>query len=472
MKKLLITAAAIALGVTNAHAADLAPRIYTKAPLSPDNWTGGYVGLSGGGGFGHSNQTDPGGPGLNGEGPGPGAGDGSYSINGGLIGGTIGYNWQVARWVYGFEGDYSWADISGHSDVCGLSAGNPHACGTKLSSLGTLRGRVGYVAGATGNWLLYATGGLAVGEVRGRDALMPASGSELRAGWTVGAGVETAIAPNWTVKVEYLYVDLGKAQMFDILPGIPENVSFNANIVRAGVNYKLPAGKTPVVARASWEPPRDWTGFYVGGHVGGGSASSDLAFQQDVDTWWTGGGSGAVPIRSDGALLGGAQVGFNYQLGSVVAGIEGTWSRLNIKTTVASPFYPDEDTYSARVTSLYTVAARLGVTWDRVLFYGKGGWAGGEVEVSAASTAGPTTWTPGSRSRGGVVVGGGMEYMLTQNLIAGIEYNHIDLGRSNYATFNVGDNSNTTSVDDRTKVDSVVGRLSYKFDSFGAVVGR
>jgi outer membrane immunogenic protein len=112
------------------------------------------------------------------------------------------------------------------------------------------------------------------------------------------------------------------------------------------------------------------------------------------------------------------------------------------------------------------------VTWDRVLFYGKGGWAGGEVEVSATSTAGPSTWTPGSKSRGGVVVGGGMEYMLTQNLIAGIEYNHIDLGRSNYAAFNVGNNSNTTSVDDRTKVDSVVGRLSYKFDPFGAVVGR
>ncbi len=475
MKKLLIAAAVIALGVTGAQSADLAPRIYTKAPPSPDSWNGGYVGLSGGGGFGHSNQTDPGGPGLNGGGggPGPGPGDGSYSVNGGLIGGTIGYNWQVARWVYGFEGDYSWADISGHSDLCGLSAGNPHACGTKLSSLGTLRGRMGYVAGATGNWLLYATGGLAVGDVRGWDALMPASGSMLRPGWTVGAGVETAIAPNWTVKVEYLYVDLGRAQLFDILPGIPESVSFNANIVRAGVNYRLPVGKTSVVARADGQPSPDWTGFYVGGHVGGGSASSDLAFQQDVTGWWTDGGSGAVPIRGDTALLGGAQVGFNYQLGSVVAGIEGTLSGLNIKTTVASPFYPDEDRYSRRVTNLHTVAARLGVTWDRVLFYGKAGWAGGEVEVSGVSTAGPTTWTPGSKSRGGVVVGGGMEYMVTQNLIAGIEYNHIDLGRSNYAAFNVGGNSSDiTSVDDRTRVDSVVGRLSYKLDPFGAVVCR
>lgn len=454
-----------------APAADLAPRIFTKAPPAPDNWSGGYVGLSGGFGTGNSKQTDPGpGPLVGGGGGAPA--DGSYSPSGGLIGGTIGYNWQVARWVYGFEGDYSWADISGQSDLCGLSAGTPHACGTKLSSLGTLRGRVGYAAGATGNWLLFATGGLAVGEVRGWDALTPASGSMLRAGWTAGAGVETKFAPNWSAKVEYLYVNLGKAQLFDVLPSTPETVSFDAHIVRAGINYKLPAGKTSTVS-FSPEPARNWTGLYIGGHVGGSSVGSNLAFQQDDGGWWTNGGSGAVPIRGETALLGGVQAGFNYQLGSIVAGIEGTWSGLNLSTTVASPFYPDSDAFSRKITSLYTVAARLGVTWDRVLFYGKAGWAGGEVEVSGASTAGPTTWTPGSKSRSGIVVGGGMEYMVTQNLIAGIEYNHIDLGRSNYAAFNVGDNSATiTSVDDRTRVDTVVGRLSYKFDSFGAVASR
>lgn len=474
MKKLLIAAAVTALGVTSAQAADLAPVIYTKAPPSSDTWAGGYVGLSGGGGFGHSHQTDPGGPGLGGGGPGPGpggAGDGSHSVSGGLIGGTIGYNWQVARWVYGFEGDYSWADINGHSDVCGSSVGNPHACGSKLSALGTLRGRVGYAAGAMGNWLLYATGGLAVGEVRGWDALMPASGSMLHSGWTVGAGVETAIAPHWTVKVEYLHVDLGRAQMFDILPGIPETVSFNANIVRAGVNYKLPAGKTPAVARASWEPSRDWTGFYIGGHVGGSSAGSNWAFQQG--NWWIADGTGGIPFAAQTSLLGGAQVGFNYQLGSIVTGIEGSWSGLDHKTTIASPYYPGSDTETTKISNLVTVAGRLGVTWDRVLFYGKGGWAGGEVQLSAASdSGGPSAWNPGSRFRSGVIVGAGFEYMLTQNFILGIEYNHIDLGRANFAAYNTGADTSLTSVDDKTKLDTVVARLSYKFDSFGAVVRR
>ena len=454
-------------------AADLAPRIFTKAPPAPDNWSGGYVGLSGGFGTGNSKQTDPGrGPLVpGGGGGGPPPGDGSYAVNGGLIGGTIGYNWQIARWVYGFEGDYSWADISGRSDQCGLSANNAHACGTKLSSLGTLRGRVGYAVGAAGNWLLFATGGLAVGEVRGWDVLTPASGSELRPGWTVGAGVETKFAPNWSAKVEYLYVDLGKSALFDILPSTPETVSFNANIVRAGINYKLPVGKIPT-GSFSPEPARNWSGLYIGGHVGGSSAGSNWAFQRD-DLWIIRRGTGGIPFARQTSVLGGVQAGYNFQLGSIVTGIEGTWSGLNHKTTIASPYYPDTDTETAKISNIFTIAGRLGVTWDRVLFYAKGGWAGGEVGLSAASTSGgPSAWNPGSKFRSGVIVGAGFEYMLTQNLILGIEYNHIDLGRANYTAYNTGADTTLTSVDDKTKLDTVVGRLSYKFDSLGAVASR
>jgi outer membrane immunogenic protein len=55
----------------------------------------------------------------------------------------------------------------------------------------------------------------------------------------VGAGVEVGVERNWTFKVEYLYVDLGSRQMFNVVPGVPETVSFTANIVRAGFNYKF-----------------------------------------------------------------------------------------------------------------------------------------------------------------------------------------------------------------------------------------
>lgn len=246
MKKTFAFVAIVAI-TTGSALSDLSARPYTQPPpiIAVYNWTGGYFGIEGGYGWGHSDQTDPGiapppPP------PPPDIGDGHYSVRGGLIGGTLGYNWQTGPWVFGLESDLSWADIKGHSNVCGPTTVTPHACGTKLESLGTFRGRVGYAAGAAGNWLLYATGGLAVGEVHAWDALTPASGSEFRAGWTVGAGVETVFAPNWTAKLEYLYVDLGKAHLFDIVPGVPETVSFNTNIIRAGINYKFGG---PIVTR-------------------------------------------------------------------------------------------------------------------------------------------------------------------------------------------------------------------------------
>jgi len=213
------------------------------APLS--NWMGPYVGIAGGYGWGHSNQTDSGIPcNFFNNCPPPaylqcGAGDGSYAVRGGMIGATLGYNWQYGPWVFGVESDYSWADINGSSNTCGATSPVPHACGTKLQSLGTLRARIGYAVGATGNWLPYLTGGPAVGDVRAWDALYPASGCGLHTGWTLGGGVEASIAQNWTFKVEYLYADLGSHLMFNVVPGVPETVSFTANIIRVGVNYKF-----------------------------------------------------------------------------------------------------------------------------------------------------------------------------------------------------------------------------------------
>ncbi len=158
-------------------------------------------------------------------------------MDGGFIGATAGYNWQIARWVFGIEGDYSWSGISGSLSTCGT--GPPHPCGTDLDSFGTLRGRVGYAFGMRGDWLAYVTGGLAVGDVHAWDSLTPASGSKFRAGWTAGAGVEKAFAQHWTVKLEYLYMDLGSAEYFNIVPGVPETVSFRASLFRLGLNFKF-----------------------------------------------------------------------------------------------------------------------------------------------------------------------------------------------------------------------------------------
>jgi outer membrane immunogenic protein len=242
----VLTAVAVITGATGAAADEyIAPRRAqaaappATAPPPFNSWAGPYVGVAGGFAWGRSTQTDPGfafssiGP------PAPPAvADGNFRLKGGVIGGALGYNWQYGPWVFGLEGDYSWADIRGSSNGCG-AAFISHICSTELDSLGTFRGRIGYALGPQGTWLVYATGGLAVGDLEASDSLFNASGSKFRAGWTVGAGVEAAFWRNWSVKAEYLYIDLGKTVLFNIGPGVPETVSFAANVFRVGLNYKF-----------------------------------------------------------------------------------------------------------------------------------------------------------------------------------------------------------------------------------------
>lgn len=224
---------AVAFGLGFAPAA-LAADMPVKARPMPMafayNWTGFYVGINGGGGWGRSHHNFDS----------AGTTTGDYRISGGLIGGTVGYNWQSDRLVFGIEGDIDWANISG-SAVCPNPA---FTCGTKDTWLGTARGRLGY---AWDRFLPYVTGGLAFGDIKasiptgpGQPAAFPGS-STTRAGWTIGAGVEYGLAPNWSVKAEYLYVNLGSMDCGAACAGAGanDNVNFKVNIIRAGLNYRF-----------------------------------------------------------------------------------------------------------------------------------------------------------------------------------------------------------------------------------------
>lgn len=208
IKRILLAGAGLAaLGVASASAADLPRQMPAKAPayVAPAayNWTGPYVGINGGYGFG-----------------------GTHSGDGGVVGGTLGYNYQTGPWVFGLEGDMNWTNISG-SGTCGGAA-----CSTENHWLGTVRGRLGYAMGATGNILPYITGGAAFGDIE--NSAPAGTVSDTKAGWTLGGGLEAAISGPWTAKVEYLYVDLGDG------PTIGANSSgFHTNIIRAGLNYKF-----------------------------------------------------------------------------------------------------------------------------------------------------------------------------------------------------------------------------------------
>jgi outer membrane immunogenic protein len=175
------------------------------------NWTGFYVGINGGGGWGHSDFSAP--------------FTGSSNMSGGLVGGTFGYNWQMNQVVLGLETDIDWSNIRG-SSACGFG----FSCETKNTWLGTFRGRLGYAAD---RFMPYVTGGLAYGGVKTSVAGFGDS-STSKAGWTLGGGVEFAIAGPWTAKVEYLYVDLGRTSSV-----LGSDASFRTNIVRAGLNYRF-----------------------------------------------------------------------------------------------------------------------------------------------------------------------------------------------------------------------------------------
>jgi outer membrane immunogenic protein len=218
MKRVFLALVSVAVMTGTAAAADLArpvPQPYYKAPVVAPafSWTGLYLGLNGGGGFGRSVWDST----------------GSFNTSGGLVGGTIGYNYQIGQTVVGLEGDIDWADINGTTNnACALG------CKTSDSWLSTVRGRLGYAAD---RFMPYITGGAAFGDVK---AATPgfAGGSSDRAGWTLGAGLEFAVAQNWSLKAEYLYVDLGKFNCgASCGAAVTDNVSFTTNLVRAGVNY-------------------------------------------------------------------------------------------------------------------------------------------------------------------------------------------------------------------------------------------
>jgi len=214
----------------------------------------------------------------------------------------------------------------------------------------------------------------------------------------------------------------------------------------------------------------NWSGFYVGAHAGYGWGESRWAFQHD--SFWNNTRGERINTRPDG-WLGGGQIGFNYQAGRFLLGVEGTLSAADISKTVPSPISPavvfGADRETTKVKSLYTVAGRVGAVWDQFLFYGKGGWAGARVELSARTDFGGGAAWKSAKDRSGYIVGAGAEYMFTPNIILGVEYNYIDLGTATYSARNTGPGAanflpGNTDVRDKTQIHTIAARVSYKFN--------
>ena len=201
MKKTIIAMAIATMAGGSAAAADLprGPAPYYPPPPAIYNWTGPYAGLNLGYQWAKvtNNVTEPSG------------------IAGG---GQLGYNWQLGQFVFGLETDIQ------------ASAADDTFAPYKFSNpwFGTLRARIGY---AINNVMLYGTGGLAYGELKGE--FFGLEEDKTLVGWTAGAGIEYGFTQNWSAKLEYLYMDL--ASRTYSITGVDNGL--HSSFLRLGVNY-------------------------------------------------------------------------------------------------------------------------------------------------------------------------------------------------------------------------------------------
>ena len=297
MKKLLVGVLGVVSMATSASAADL-PMKARPVTVSPAyNWSGFYIGGNVGYGFGRVDETSsstlvaapfsffppppPFPPVVI-----PFASSTRTPVDGVIGGGQIGYNAQFSRWVLGIEADIQATDQKRNTTTVtnfgGIALATPPFVGgtfatgtqtetvnTRLDWFGTVRGRVGYTTGATGDLMWYGTGGLAYGQFKtsvtqSNVVTVPSNtvfppvvtftsagvlnASQNRTGWTAGGGVEGALwGTGWTWKFEYLHLDFDRVNYVfttvatgTVSPSVvTRSVRFTDDIVRVGLNYRF-----------------------------------------------------------------------------------------------------------------------------------------------------------------------------------------------------------------------------------------
>ena len=394
----LLGAALFFLAASHANAADRAPAF---------SWNGMYVG--GHVGYGWSDFDDR----ISVAGI---SGEITSKPDGWLGGAQIGYNVQFApHWLIGGEIDQTLADMSGTLRASGV----PGTLGElNIRSFGSARTRFGYIADRT---LFYVTGGMAWASLSDHDKYY---------GWTIGGGMEYALDPHWSVKLEYLFADFDGMQAHTSIINnfsIRESRDLTMNVVRAGINYRFgepgaqPAYNLP--AKASW-PARDpWSGAYIGLHGGYGRARLSEA---DI-----------LPIPNASGYFGGFQTGYNWHFAPAwLLGVEADASFGDISGDIGVPGAIDK----AEVDRIATARVRLGYVAGPSLWYVTGGVAAADlkwrISVPATFDLGIDTWNVGWTA------GGGIEYAITPDWSVKAEYLYLGIRQQDLdwsaQTFKVG----------------------------------
>ena len=202
--------------------------------------------------------------------------------------------------------------------------------------------------------------------------------------------------------------------------------------------------------RGTYERPLSSTGLYVGGHAGLATGNTQGDLHDGGGTFLT------TDFDMSGALYGG-QIGFNWQSGSTVFGIEGSLSGSSLQgnTTCALLFECKRD-----LDWLATVTGKVGYAWGHSLLYGLAGVAWGDVNTDVTFLG--TSVISGGDTHVGWVVGFGFEHAISNALSFRVEYAHIDLGHADHFSFDVFERINVTDTVD-LKMDTIRLGVNYKF---------
>jgi outer membrane immunogenic protein len=235
MKKLLLTSTFLVASIAAAAAADA---VIEEVPVAVTyDWTGAYIGAHVGYAWANTTVTELDFYSFS------SFGDTEFDFDSdGIIGGVhAGYNWQSGQFVYGVEADIAATDIDNTVDNT-MIPGSGETFSTNIDWFGTLRGRLGY---AVDRFLPYVTGGVAFGDIESsyNDPLDDnfAVASDTVFGWTIGAGAEYALTDQWSLRAEYLYVDLedSRGSFFDGADEFRYDFDNDLHVVRVGASYNF-----------------------------------------------------------------------------------------------------------------------------------------------------------------------------------------------------------------------------------------
>jgi outer membrane immunogenic protein len=447
----------------------------------------------------------------------------SANFTGMTYGAQAGFNWQSGAFVAGIEADIQNSRQGGQVTNFGCAGAT---CNPAISAVGldapvtaqmeqrlewfaTVRGRLGVTP--TPGSLIYGTGGLAVGRIKTSGTIAGSSltltddvipdvdadgnpieipvtiasadptattffSQQTKLGWTAGAGAEVRLGGNWTGKVEYLYLDFGTVSTVASLPqnSTPVAVNFDSRVtehlVRLGVNYKFdPFG----AAYQAWGKSNTDTVF--GDVVSGGQLFATNSSNQ-----------------LDGAV-GGAQAGYNFVAGNLLAGIEAdlnySGQRGSLASTcpggicnpalvgvVADPSVQAISEQGQKLEWFATLRGRLGLTvTPDAIVYATGGLAVGEI-MTAGTVFGfdgdgnpVNTIVSSHNTKAGWTVGGGVEARVFDNWTARVEYLYLDLGSVTTVPATAPNATVATAFSSRVTDNLVRLGVNYKFDPFAAI---